>query len=250
MAKNLRQLIVGNWKMNGLKCDLEQISQVAENISENCDIAICPPFTLLPLCTEKFGRTRLAFGGQDCHERLSGAFTGDISAQMLRDAGAAYVIVGHSERRQYHYETNTQVQAKAKTALDAGLVPIICVGETHAERETGEACNVVTRQLRESVPLLGDIIVAYEPVWAIGTGLTASAKDIAAMHTHIRNSLKQNREGADATRILYGGSVKGANAAEILRCENVDGALVGGASLKAKEFLDIVAAAQHNPYKD
>jgi len=239
----MRKLIAGNWKMNGLKRDLEEIAQLAESNVQNCDVLICPPFTLLPLCIEGFATSGIKFGGQDCHAQASGAFTGEISAQMLKDIGAGYVINGHSERRHYHQETNGQVRAKAEAAISAGLIPIVCVGEVLAEREAGQAQDIVEQQVRGSVPQAGEVVVAYEPVWAIGTGLTASSDDIAAMHTHIRKILKSMRPDASAIRLLYGGSVKGTNAPEILSCENVNGALVGGASLKAKDFLEIIGAA-------
>jgi triosephosphate isomerase len=240
MEKKPRPLIAGNWKMNGLKQDMQEIGQLSVNKNENCDILICLPFTLLPLCFERFGA--LFFGGQDCHAQSFGAFTGDISAPMLKDAGASYVIVGHSERRRYHHETDSEINAKAKAAIAAGLTPIICVGETLEQRKAGEAQSVTELQLRQSIPTSGDIVIAYEPVWAIGTGLNASIEDIAIMHGAIRKMLQEVRADAGRIRLLYGGSVKGANATEILNCENVNGALVGGASLKAKDFLEIIAA--------
>jgi triosephosphate isomerase len=240
MGAKLRALIAGNWKMNGSKQDMQEIAQLSANKYENCDVLVCPPFTLLPLCTERF--TNLAFGGQDCHALSSGPYTGDISAQMLKDAGADYVIVGHSERRQHHNETNAQVCAKARAAQAAALIPIICVGENLDERKVGRAEAVVEQQVRHSTPEGGDLVIAYEPVWAIGTGLTAFIKDIMAMHAHIRKILKTIRADANELRLLYGGSVKGENAKEILGCENVNGALVGGASLKAKDFLEIIRA--------
>lgn len=239
----MRKLIAGNWKMNGLKRDLEEIAQLAANKIENCDVLICPPFTLLPLCVEGFAKSGLSFGGQDCHSDIAGAFTGDISAQMMKDVGARFVIVGHSERRHYHKETSAQVRAKAEAAQVAGLVPIICVGELLEQRESGQAEQIVGQQLKEFVPATGYIVIAYEPVWAIGTGLTASSEDITSMHGHIRKILKTIRGDASAVRLLYGGSVKGSNAPEILSCDNVNGALVGGASLKAKDFLEIIGAA-------
>lgn len=234
-----RYLIAGNWKMNGLKADLEEIAQTEKGAANaTCDILVCPPSTLLPICIERFGSGKIAFGGQDCHAQTSGAFTGDISPKMLKEAGASYVIVGHSERRQYHHETNTDVKAKAEAALTAGLTPIICVGETKEQHEAGKQFDVVKTQLAESLPASQEIVIAYEPVWAIGTGLTPSSDDIATMHNSIRDFI-----GNDSIRLLYGGSVKGGNAKEILNLPNVDGALVGGASLKAKDFLEIVKAA-------
>jgi triosephosphate isomerase len=239
----MRKLIAGNWKMNGLKRDLEEIAQLAESNVENCDVLICPPFTLLPLCIEGFAKSGLFFGGQDCHAQAFGAYTGDISAPMLKDAGAHYVITGHSERRHAYKETNAQVRAKAEAAISAGLIPIICVGETLSMREGGQAEMAVETQVNNSVPSTGEVVIAYEPVWAIGTGLNATAEDITDMHAHIRKILKSMRADAGSLRLLYGGSVKGKNAAEVLFCKNVDGALVGGASLKAKDFLEIIGAA-------
>ncbi len=197
----------------------------------NATIILCPPFTLLAEAGTKF-----ALGGQDCHAQAQGAHTGDISAAMLKDAGCTYVIVGHSERRQNHGETDASVHAKAGAALTAGLTPIVCVGETLEQRKSGRAEAVVAQQIRESAPQ-GEFILAYEPIWAIGTGETASEADIAAMHRHIKTLLPAN------TPVLYGGSVKASNAKEILYIPGVDGVLVGGASLKAEEFCAIIDAA-------
>jgi triosephosphate isomerase len=237
MARRL--LIAGNWKMNGLVAQLDFFSALAPQAqTANADVLICPPATLLAAASAACSHTVIATGGQDCHPETAGANTGDLSAAMLRDAGASYVILGHSERRADHGETSQLVRAKAGAALAEGLIPIICVGETQSEREAGHAVQVVTEQLRGSLPDAGDtpIVIAYEPVWAIGTGLTATPDDIAAMHQVIRAALPR----PEATRILYGGSVKPSNAGEILTLEDVDGALVGGASLTVENFAGIL----------
>ena len=243
-----RMLAAGNWKMNGLGDSLAEIAALADACpAPGCDVLICPPATLLSRLSEAATGTAIATGGQDCHMAASGAHTGDTSAAMLKDAGASYVIVGHSERRSDHGETDATVKAKAEAAWDAGLVAIICVGETEAERDAGRALDVVASQLAGSVPdgaTGANTVVAYEPVWAIGTGRTPSTDDIAEMHDAMRAGLA-GRFGteADAMRLLYGGSVKPGNAAEIFGLENVDGGLVGGASLKAADFAGIVKAA-------
>jgi len=245
----MRPLIAGNWKMNGVSASLAEIEAVAASAAADppaADVLICPPASLIARAAVT-AAGRIAIGGQDCHAESSGAFTGDISAEMLRDAGATAVIVGHSERRQFHGETDAAVAAKAHAAWRAGLLAIVCVGETDAEREAGRADAVVASQLAGSVPgaaKAASTALAYEPVWAIGTGKTPTLADIAAMHGHIRRLLV-NRLGpeARALRILYGGSVKPANAREILGCADVDGALVGGASLKAQDFQSIFRAA-------
>ncbi|MGE0409943.1 MAG: triose-phosphate isomerase [Amphiplicatus sp.] len=234
----MRPLIAGNWKMNGLSSSLAELDRLGERIAGRdlaCEVVLCPPATLLAAMALRAASYGVGLGGQDCHMKESGAHTGDISALMLKDAGASYVIVGHSERRADHVETDALVKAKAAAARAAGLIPIICVGETAAERAAGKAEAVVGRQLAGSLPE-GDLVVAYEPVWAIGTGLTPTAKDIAAMHAFIRGVIGENR------RILYGGSVKPSNARDILAIEDVNGALVGGASLKAEDFHAIIAA--------
>ena len=247
MAEAIRPLIAGNWKMNGLTAALAEVEKLGALLAGQAvagDVAICPPATLLMAMSAKAGGLGIATGGQDCHAEASGAHTGDISAEMLKDAGAAYVIVGHSERRADHGETDAAVRAKAEAAIRAGLTPIICVGETRAEREAGQAEAVVERQLAGSVPDGDDgIVIAYEPVWAIGTGLTPTNDDIAAMHAAIRKLLA-GRFGSkgEGTRILYGGSLKPGNAREILAVENVDGGLVGGASLLANDLHAIISA--------
>ncbi len=241
-----RSLIAGNWKMNGLLADLATLDAVisgAAQLPESIDVLVCPPFLLIPSFAARARGTRVAIGGQDCHAEPSGAHTGDIAAEMLADAGATAVIVGHSERRHDHHETDAQVRAKALAARRAGLLAIVCVGETRAERDAGDALVVVRTQLDGSLPDdPAPLVVAYEPVWAIGTGLTPSTDDIAAAHAHIRGRLKERfGNPAAEVRILYGGSVKPANAREILALNDVGGALVGGASLKAADFLAIIA---------
>jgi triosephosphate isomerase len=211
------------------------------------ELAVCPPATLIGHFAQLSVGSRIAIGGQDCHAKESGAYTGDLSAEMLADAGSTYVILGHSERRQYHREKDTDVCAKAVAAHRAGLTAIVCVGETRDEREAGKALAVVKKQLRGSIPVDSNshnLVVAYEPVWAIGTGLTPTAADVAEVHAAIREELRRLIGKADApkVRILYGGSVKPSNAAELMGVENVNGALVGGASLVAADFLAIAGA--------
>lgn len=243
-----RPLIAGNWKMNGLRASRSELDAMlaASGDVGNVELLICPPATLVGVFAERAAGKAVAIGGQDCHARASGAHTGDISAEMLADLGARYVIVGHSERRADHGEGDAAVRAKAEAAWRAGLVAIVCVGETRAEREAGRAETVVTSQLAGSIPDGADaarLVVAYEPVWAIGTGLTPTQSDIAAMHGAIRASLAARfGAAADRMRILYGGSVKPDNAKDILELGDVDGALVGGASLKATDFLAIAGA--------
>ena len=241
----LRPLVAGNWKMNGLKAstsELEKIIAGARGV-EQVELMICPPATLIARCAATANGSGVLIGGQDCHALAAGAYTGDISAEMLKDAGAVAVIVGHSERRQYHGETDAAVRAKAEAARRAGIIAIVCVGETRAERQAGRALDVVATQLEGS---LSDdstgFVVAYEPVWAIGTGLTPTPADVAEMHRLIRERLVlRYGHAGEGTRILYGGSVNPANARELLAVESVDGALVGGASLKAADFLAIAA---------
>ena len=245
-----KQIVAGNWKMNGLRASLAEVDRmIAGNdasMQEKVDLLVCPPATLIALCTERARGSGLAIGAQDCHANASGAHTGDLSAEMLRDVGASYVIVGHSERRAEHGESDEQVRAKAEAAKRAGLVAIVCVGETRAQREAKQTLAVVSEQLRGSI--LADVrpahvVIAYEPVWAIGSGLTPTVDDVAEVHGTIRQELvKRLGEGAAATRILYGGSVKPDNAATLLTAADVDGALVGGASLKAADFLAIARA--------
>jgi triosephosphate isomerase len=251
VTRSIRPLVAGNWKMNGLKADLAISAEVAKGydceLKASVDLAICPPASLLYVASAALVGSRIATGGQDCSPQASGAFTGEISAAMLADAGASFVIVGHSERRTLHGETSTLVKAKAQAAQNALLVPIVCVGETRDEREAGKALAVVKKQLRGSVPEgsgAATLVVAYEPVWAIGTGLTPTVADVADMHEAIRAELGRllGKAAASGVRLLYGGSVKPSNAAELMSVAHVDGALVGGASLKAEEFLAIARA--------
>ncbi|MEI9885033.1 MAG: triose-phosphate isomerase [Rhizomicrobium sp.] len=241
----MRQWIAGNWKMNGTGASLAEIEALARAVqAPACDVLICPPATLIARAAAAARGSAVAIGGQDCHAEASGAFTGEVSAEMLRDAGAVAVIVGHSERRQYHAETDAVVAAKARAAWRAGLAAIVCIGETEAERDAGRAYEVCGAQLAGSLPpgaTPQNTAIAYEPVWAIGTGRTPTTPDIAAMHAHIKVGLPA------PLRILYGGSVKPSNAAEILGLADVGGALVGGASLKAADFLTIVGAARAAP---
>lgn len=245
-----RQLIAGNWKMNGLAVPGARLAgtlrEAVAAAPPPCDLMVCPPFTLVAALAHVLLGSGVAVGAQDCHARASGAHTGDVSAPMLRDAGATAVILGHSERRADHGETDGQVRAKAEAALAAGLAPIVCVGETWSEREAGRQDAVVAAQLAGSLPdgFAATGVVAYEPVWAIGTGRTPTEAEIAAMHAMIRRVLA-GRFGAagQGVRILYGGSVKPANARAILALPEVGGALVGGASLVAEDFLAIAAAA-------
>ncbi len=246
----MRALLAGNWKMNGLKASLGEIRAMGRAFADDPptgDVLICPPATLIGEAVRAADGSVIAIGAQDCHSLAAGAFTGDISAEMLRDSGATAVIVGHSERRQHHGESDRTVAAKATAAHRASLFVIVCVGETESDRTAGRAIDVVTGQLRDSLPagLKGSqTAVAYEPVWAIGTGRTPMTAEIQEMHEAIRQALRA-RHGAEAAemRVLYGGSVKPENAGEILAIPNVDGALIGGASLKAADFLRIARAA-------
>jgi triosephosphate isomerase len=240
-------LIAGNWKMNGLAATLDEARAVAAGVEgASARVAICPPSVLIHRMSQALAGSRVLVGAQDCHCDHSGAFTGDLSAEMLADAGAKLVILGHSERRDAYGETDLQVAAKARGAIRAGLEPIVCVGESLEQRRAGEAVSVVTRQVRGSLPAeLGGkaFAVAYEPIWAIGTGLTPTTPQIEEAHLAIRQALNELfGDAAAATPILYGGSVKPSNAAEILHAREVGGALVGGASLKADDFLAIVRA--------
>ena len=249
MTPGVRPLVAGNWKMNGSRASLGEIAAMRRAVDAGAagavEVAVCPPATLLAAAAAVLEGGGLNLGAQDCAAADSGAYTGDISAPMLRDAGASYVIVGHSERRAGHGESDAAVRAKAEAAHRAGLAAILCVGETRAEREGGRAIEVVAGQLRGSLPgkaTPADLVVAYEPVWAIGTGLTPTPADVADMHGAIRALLGEIYGEAGARmRILYGGSVKPANARELLGLPNVDGALVGGASLKAADFMAIAA---------
>jgi len=242
MTDRRRPLVAGNWKMNGLQASLAEIDRIAggygDALQARADLLICPPATLIAAAAAHAGAA-LGIGGQDCHPRPSGAHTGDLSAEMLRDAGASYVIVGHSERRADHGESDALVKSKAEAGLRAGLSVIVCVGETQAERASGQTLDVIGGQLSGSLPhgaTAANLVIAYEPVWAIGSGLTPTVKDVAQVHAFIRAALGKELAAA---RILYGGSVKPSNAAELMAVANVDGALVGGASLMAKDFLEI-----------
>jgi triosephosphate isomerase (TIM) len=241
------QLIAGNWKMNGLTAEAAAIADPLRHGANGlvCDLLVCPPFTQIAAVARILARSPIAVGGQDCHVNDKGAHTGDISAAMLRDAGASWVILGHSERRQDHHETDSLIQAKTKAAIAAGLTPIVCVGETEAQRTAGDQNKIVGAQLAGSLPPGFAGVVAYEPVWAIGTGKTATEADVAAMHLFIHDTLvKQCGPSGSAIRILYGGSVRPANAGSLLAVPHVGGALVGGASLKADEFLGIAKATR------
>lgn len=244
-----KPFVAGNWKMNGLRASLGEIAAVANGIGgANCDVAICPPATLISEAVTSASGSALTIGGQDCHAKAAGAHTGDISAEMIADLGGKLAIVGHSERRTDHGETDAEVRAKAEAAWRAGLLAVLCIGETEAKRRAGATLDVLGRQIAGSVPEGAkalNTVIAYEPVWAIGSGLTPSEDDIAEAHVHIRKALADKTGGeAESIRILYGGSVKPSNAATILALDDVDGALVGGASLKAADFLKIVAAAK------
>ena len=246
----MKPLAAGNWKMNGQRASVSEINALKDRLAgttPGCDVMICPPATLIATLADAAEGSLIQIGGQDCHCAVSGAHTGDISAAMLHDAGATAVIVGHSERRADHGETSETVKAKAQAAISAGLVAIVCLGETLAEREAGQTLSVVHAQLTASLPEGASgatTIIAYEPVWAIGSGLTPTVEQVAEVHQAIRAGLSAltSAEGAHLIRILYGGSVKPANAAELMAIDNVDGALVGGASLKADDFAGIIAA--------
>jgi triosephosphate isomerase len=244
----IRPLVAGNWKMNGLKSSTAELGKIIAGVGElwhRADLMICPPATLLMAFAVTALGSKVEIGAQDCHAKPSGAFTGDISAEMIADLGGKAVIVGHSERRTLHGESDADVRAKALAALRAGLAAIVCIGEQRAEREAGQTLDVIGRQLDGSLPDQAsgqDLVVAYEPVWAIGTGLTPTPKDVAEGHGFIRKKLTGRYGNAGSgVRILYGGSVKPDNAAELLAVAEVNGALVGGASLKAADFLAIAS---------
>lgn len=251
MAQTTRPMVAGNWKMNGSRASLDELALMSTGFTpalrQKLDLMICPPATLVLAASQRAVGSGIAIGGQDCHANDAGAHTGDLSAGMLFDAGATAVIVGHSERRADHNESDATVRAKAEAARRNALIAIICVGETRADREAGKTLAVVRRQLKGSIPdhmTSRDLVVAYEPVWAIGTGLTPTAGDVAEVHAMIRQDLRRivGKEEAEKVRILYGGSVKPSNAKELMSVPNVNGALVGGASLKALDLLGIVAA--------
>jgi triosephosphate isomerase (TIM) len=244
-----RPLVAGNWKMNGTTAMLKEprlLAAMLRDVKLKCEVLVCPPATLARRVKAVMKGSKVKVGGQDCHAAASGAHTGDVSAEMLKDAGCTAVIVGHSERRTNHKETDAQVAAKAVAAHKAGLLAIICIGETLDQRKGGETLAVVSGQLKGSIPegsTAANTVIAYEPVWAIGTGLTPTVAEVAEVHTHIRNDIaKIMGEEGPKTRILYGGSVKPSNASELMAAANVNGALVGGASLKAPDFIGIIKA--------
>jgi triosephosphate isomerase len=249
MTDAIRPLIAGNWKMNGLKASMAEFDAMlaGAGFAGKADLLVCPPATLIAAFAEKARASSsskiIAIGAQDCHPKPSGAHTGDLSAEMLADAGASAVIVGHSERRADHGESDALVRQKAEAAWRAGLTAIVCIGETQQQRDQGQTLDICGRQLNHSLPdaaLAGNLVVAYEPVWAIGTGLTPTVADVEQIHSFIRDLLIKRFSGEGARmRILYGGSVKPSNAAELMAVANVNGALVGGASLKASDFLAI-----------
>ncbi|MEM1233789.1 MAG: triose-phosphate isomerase [Pseudomonadota bacterium] len=247
----MRKLAAGNWKMNGLTASIAEARAVSiAHPSPNVDILLCPPATLLSRMAESLANSSVALGAQDCHAATSGAHTGDIAAPMLAEAGASAVIVGHSERRADHGEGNAVVKVKAEAAIAAGLVAIVCVGETLEEREAGQTLDICRSQLTASLPAGAtseNTVIAYEPVWAIGTGKVATPDQIAEVHADLRATLKGSVADAAEMRLLYGGSVKAANAAEIFAIPDVDGALVGGASLKADDFNPIIDALEAAP---
>jgi triosephosphate isomerase len=245
-----RKLAAGNWKMNGTGASLAELGALADAITmvAGTETLICPPSTLLSRAVEVVAGKGISIGAQDCHPEVAGAFTGDISTAMIADTGATYVIVGHSERRAAHHETNACICAKASAALDANLTPIICIGESEAERVSGDTLAVLQTQLAGSCPdRTGGtgLVIAYEPIWAIGTGRVPTLEQIAEVHDFLRAGLVDRFSATgESIRLLYGGSVRAENAAEIFTCDNVDGALVGGASLKASDFAPIVEALQ------
>ena len=248
MTDAIRPLIAGNWKMNGLKssaAEFEAMLAGAPALAAKADLLVCPPATLIADFADKASGSKVMVGAQDCHPTASGAYTGDLSAEMLADAGARAIIVGHSERRADHGEGDVLVRQKAEAAWRAGVTAIVCIGETRGQRDAGQTLDICGGQLAGSLPdgaTAAKLVVAYEPVWAIGTGLTPTAKDVEEVHRFIRGVLT-DRFGAEGgrIRILYGGSVKPTNAAELMGVANVNGALVGGASLKAADFLAIAA---------
>ena len=248
MTDAIRPLIAGNWKMNGLKASMAEFEAMlagAPVLAGKADLLVCPPATLVAAFADKARGKGVAIGAQDCHPKPAGAHTGDVSAEMLTDAGATAIIVGHSERRADHGESDDLVRRKAEAAWRAGLTAIVCIGETQAQRDSGQTLGICGGQLTGSLPdsaTSANLVVAYEPVWAIGTGLTPTTADVEQVHRFIRGVLTDRFKGEGAgIRILYGGSVKPSNAAELMAVANVNGALVGGASLKASDFLAIAA---------
>ncbi|MEZ5820201.1 MAG: triose-phosphate isomerase [Bradyrhizobium sp.] len=248
MNDGIRPLIAGNWKMNGLRASMAEFDAMlagASALAGKADLLVCPPATLVASFAEKAKGRGVAVGAQDCHPNASGAHTGDLSAEMLKDAGATSIIVGHSERRADHGENDALVRQKAEAAWRSGVTAIVCIGETRAQRDAGQTLDICGSQLKGSLPdgaTSANLVVAYEPVWAIGTGLTPTAADVEQVHRFIRERLTERFKGEGGRmRILYGGSVKPSNAKELMAVVNVNGALVGGASLKASDFLAIAA---------
>ena len=240
----VQRIAAGNWKMNGLKNSLDVIEKIAQAAGNfDCQTLVCPPATLLSAAVQASQNTALVVGAQDCHEHPHGAYTGDISAPMIADMGAQYVIIGHSERRLYHYETDAQIKAKAQAVQATRLTPILCIGESASERENNMALQVVETQLRASLPKDANCVVAYEPIWAIGTGRVPRTGEITQVHDLIRQILLEiyGQAGTDVP-LLYGGSLKASNAADIFALKHVNGALVGGASLSAEDFIPIMQA--------
>jgi triosephosphate isomerase len=243
----MRQLIAGNWKMHMLRGPAAELAQGVRGGAEGlaCDLLVCPPFTAIEPVARALEGSGIGVGGQDCHAKGQGAHTGDVAAAMLRDAGATWVILGHSERRQNHAETDELVREKVLAAVEAGLTPIVCVGETDDQRNAGQETEVVGWQLAGSLPKPFSGVIAYEPVWAIGTGRTATEQDVATMHAFVREELvRQFGEDGQGIRILYGGSMRPANAGSLLAVPHVGGGLIGGASLQAEDFLAIARAAK------
>lgn len=243
----MKKLAAGNWKMNGTKASLAEVAAlIAAHPAPACEMLLCPPATLIAQMAEAAKGSALLVGAQDCHAKPQGAHTGDISVAMLKDAGASHVILGHSERRTDHGETDAQVRAKSEAVVDAGLVAVVCIGETEAERDAGKTLAVIGNQIDGSIPMgatAANLVVAYEPVWAIGTGRTPTLAEIAEVHSFLRGRLRGLiGDEAGGVRILYGGSVKPSNATDIFAVPHVDGALVGGASLKASDFGAIIEA--------
>jgi triosephosphate isomerase len=244
-----KSFIAGNWKMNGLQEDVKiklgQLKSNLENNKKDLDVVICPSFTVLSTAKSVVSGSKIKIGAQDCHFNLKGAHTGDVSATMLKDVGCEYVILGHSERRANHGETNTVINAKTKAAIESGLVAIVCIGETKDEKEAGKTIEVVEKQLKESLPeIINDknTVIAYEPVWAIGTGLVPTLEDIQEVHAKVRSIISKltSKEVSDKIRILYGGSLNAANSKDILSLADVDGGLIGGASLIVEDFTTII----------
>ena len=243
----MKKLAAGNWKMNGTRASLAEVAALlAAHPAPACEMLLCPPATLIAQMTGTAKGSALRVGAQDCHAKPQGAHTGDISVAMLKDAGATHVILGHSERRTDHGETDAQVRAKAEAVVEAGLIAIVCIGETESDRDSGKTLAVIGSQIDGSIPMgatAANLVVAYEPVWAIGTGRTPTLAEIAEVHSFLRGRLRGLiGQEAEGVRILYGGSVKPSNATDIFAVPHVDGALVGGASLKAADFGAIVTA--------